>query len=157
MSKPDHDPVRNPAHYTRLSPEPLDVIEAWGLDFHTGQAIKYIARAGHKDENTAVQDLEKAVFYLQRRVAVLKADLDAEEESANDTDDAVFGRVTATLREYPPQPEPRPDNVNCTDRVGFARVQSGDCSTVDDDEECPWQDVACDSCIRFYNIGGDKS
>lgn len=161
MSKPDHDPVNAPAHYTRLDPQPLLVIEAWSLDFHTAQAIKYIARAGHKDENTAVQDLEKAVFYLRRRVAMLRAEwvepVKAEPPPIDPDSDAIFGRITATLREYPPQPEPRADNVNCTDRAQYGAYQTGDCSTVTDDKDQPWQSVACDSCIRYYNVGGDKS
>lgn len=62
------DPVNAPSHYTRLKPEPLDVIEAWGLDFHSGQVVKYIARAGHKDPSKELEDLRKAKFYLERRI-----------------------------------------------------------------------------------------
>ncbi len=47
-----------------------EVIEAWGLDFHLGSVLKYIARQGHKD--SAVKDLGKAVWYLQRKIALLE-------------------------------------------------------------------------------------
>ena len=48
--------------------EAINVIEAWGLGFHLGNAVKYIARAGKKDPQTYAQDLEKAIWYLRREV-----------------------------------------------------------------------------------------
>lgn len=48
----------NPEHYNRLNPQPKDVIRAWGLNFNLGSVVKYISRAGHKDD--IVQDLKKA-------------------------------------------------------------------------------------------------
>jgi len=62
--------ISAPPHYSRLSPEPIDVINAWKLNFNRGNAIKYIARAGHKDNE--IQDLEKAIYYLQDEVKRLK-------------------------------------------------------------------------------------
>ncbi len=35
-------------HYAKLRPEPIDVIEGWGLDYLIGNAVKYIGRAGKK-------------------------------------------------------------------------------------------------------------
>lgn len=59
------DAVNHPSHYHAESGhEVLEVIHAWGLGFNTGNALKYIARAGHKDPTKRVQDLQKAVFYL---------------------------------------------------------------------------------------------
>lgn len=46
--------------------EAIKVIEAWGLGFHLGNAVKYIFRAGKKDQ--ALTDLQKAVWYLQREI-----------------------------------------------------------------------------------------
>lgn len=62
-----YDPVNQPQHYASRTPEPIDVIEAWDLGFHLGNAVKYIARAGYKTENP-VQDLQKAIWYLQRHI-----------------------------------------------------------------------------------------
>ncbi len=62
----------NPGHYGALSPEPIDVIESWGLEFHLANALKYIARAGKKDGNPEAQDLRKAVRYLSRRINQLE-------------------------------------------------------------------------------------
>ena len=57
------DAVFRPNHYARLWPEPITVINAWKLGFNLGNAVKYIARAGHKDD--LEQDLKKAIRYLE--------------------------------------------------------------------------------------------
>lgn len=61
-----HDPVNNPAHYqTDSGLEAIDVIEAFFQDdYHLGNAFKYLARAGKKDDRE--QDLRKAVWYIER-------------------------------------------------------------------------------------------
>jgi hypothetical protein len=61
-----HDPVNHPSHYTRGGIETIDVIEAWNLDFHRGNVVKYLSRAQHK--GTELQDLQKAAWYLQRAI-----------------------------------------------------------------------------------------
>jgi hypothetical protein len=50
--------------------EAIKVIEAWGYDkdFYIGTALRYIARQGKKAGNPPVQDLEKAIWYLKRKV-----------------------------------------------------------------------------------------
>lgn len=65
------DPIR-PEHYARLDPEPVDVIEAWGLGFGLGNVVKYVARAGHKPGADALDDLSKAAYYLGREIARLE-------------------------------------------------------------------------------------
>lgn len=50
------------------TPEPIEVIEAWDLDFLLGNAVKYMARAGKKDPAKTVEDLKKAEFYLKRKI-----------------------------------------------------------------------------------------
>jgi hypothetical protein len=69
-----NDPVHPPAHYAQAGPtyEMINVIEAWGLGFHLGNAVKYISRAGKKSAETEVQDLEKARWYLDRRIQQLR-------------------------------------------------------------------------------------
>lgn len=62
----------SPEHYKRLSPEPKDVIRSWGLNFNLGSAIKYISRAGHKDD--IIQDLKKAQQFIQFEIDYLKGD-----------------------------------------------------------------------------------
>lgn len=67
MSNIDH-----PKHYNIGSIEPIDVIYDWNLDFDLGNAIKYIARAGHKNPNTYLEDLEKAAWYLNDKITRAK-------------------------------------------------------------------------------------
>jgi hypothetical protein len=62
-----HDPVNHPAHYTFGKYEVADVLEDWfPADPLLWQTGKYIARAGRK--GPALQDLEKAAWYLARRI-----------------------------------------------------------------------------------------
>ena len=60
----------NPEHYNRLNPQPKDVIRAWGLNFNLGSAVKYISRAGHKDD--IVQDLKKAQEFIQFEINAIE-------------------------------------------------------------------------------------
>lgn len=57
-------PGSNPAHYNKLTPEPIDVITGWRLDFALGSVIKYVARAGSKPGEARERDLQKASDYL---------------------------------------------------------------------------------------------
>lgn len=59
------DPVSNPAHYTAISPSPIQVIEAYGLGFCDGNVIKYVLRAPMKN---GLEDLKKALWYLTRHI-----------------------------------------------------------------------------------------
>ena len=59
----------------------VDVIEfasMYGLNFNRGNIVKYVVRAGKKDDE--VKDLEKALDYLQREIAIVRARRDAETE-----------------------------------------------------------------------------
>ncbi|MAH29383.1 MAG: hypothetical protein CL959_01710 [Euryarchaeota archaeon] len=70
-----YDPVNQPSHYTQGREfETIDVIEDWGLDFHLGNAVKYISRAGRKDPEKLNQDISKAIWYLERFQDKNKAD-----------------------------------------------------------------------------------
>ncbi len=63
-----HDPVHSPAHYTSGGVETIDFIEAKALNYHLGNAVKYISRAGRKSPGTYVEDLQKARWYLDRAI-----------------------------------------------------------------------------------------
>lgn len=70
-----HDPVNNPSHYAEgRKYEPINVIEDWELNYRLGNALKYISRAGRK--NNAIEDLSKAVWYLQREIDSLEGSLE---------------------------------------------------------------------------------
>ena len=65
--------VDHPQHYRAdTGHEAIDVIEAWGLGFCLGNTVKYISRAGRKDRDKEIQDLEKALWYLQRHINRIK-------------------------------------------------------------------------------------
>lgn len=63
-----NDNVNHPAHYTDGNIEVIDFIEDKKLGYHLGNAVKYIARAGKKDPAKYIEDLQKAVWYLQREI-----------------------------------------------------------------------------------------
>ncbi len=65
-----HDPVNHPKHYTG-HPSGVECIQVTEhMNFCRGNAVKYIWRAG--DKGNEIEDLEKAVWYLQREIARLK-------------------------------------------------------------------------------------
>lgn len=66
------DPVARPAHY--LFDDGVEVIALTEqLNFNRGNAVKYTARAGRKGTPTdAIQDIDKAIWYLQRERARLQ-------------------------------------------------------------------------------------
>ena len=62
--------VHHPAHYNYSKYEPKDVIRAWGLNFNLGNAVKYISRAGRKDD--ILQDLKKAREYIEFEIEAIE-------------------------------------------------------------------------------------
>jgi len=70
--------VNHPSHYQSgeveedgtSKYEAIKVIEAWDLNFHLGNVVKYISRAGKKSENN-IEDLKKAEWYLNRYIKLL--------------------------------------------------------------------------------------
>ena len=75
------DNVNHPAHYTYGSIEVIDVIEGLRLPYHLGNAVKYIARAGHKDPSKTEEDLRKAIWYINRYITFLE-----KKEGSSDVD-----------------------------------------------------------------------
>ena len=62
--------INHPQHYNMGKFEAIDVIEDWHLNFNLGNTVKYISRAGHKDD--IIQDLKKASWYLDREIKRLE-------------------------------------------------------------------------------------
>ena len=58
--------AKGPTYYQRGSTDVWYFIREQGLNFHLGNAIKYICRAGYKDSK--IQDLEKAIHYLENEL-----------------------------------------------------------------------------------------
>lgn len=79
MSKVN-DVVNHPSHYTDGKIEVIDFIEDKGLNFHRGNAVKYIACAGKKNPAKEVEDLKKAVWYLNREIQRMERDNDSKKD-----------------------------------------------------------------------------
>lgn len=84
--------VNHPAHYHPGAYEAIAIIAAWALDFWSGNAVKYIARAGRKGgEELARQDIEKALWYVRDARARQRHELSAPRYVEAG---AAFGRFT---------------------------------------------------------------
>jgi hypothetical protein len=71
-----NDMVNHPNHYGGKDNvyEVIKVCEAWGLDHdaYLFNVVKYVSRAGVKDQTKELEDLKKAAFYLNRRIKNLE-------------------------------------------------------------------------------------
>jgi hypothetical protein len=72
MASDKKEQVDHPKHYNTGKYEVIDVIEDWQVDFHIGNVIKYVSRAGRKTDDTEIQDLKKALWYLKRKIELLE-------------------------------------------------------------------------------------
>jgi Protein of unknwon function (DUF3310) len=67
-----NDPVNNPSHYTS-HPSGVECIQiTQHMNFCLGNAMKYIWRAGLKNDN-AIEDLRKAEFYVRKEIDRLES------------------------------------------------------------------------------------
>jgi hypothetical protein len=67
-----NDPVNRPSHYTDGKIEVIEFIEDKKLGFCLGNAIKYIARASKKNPDKTIEDINKAIWYLNRYIKELE-------------------------------------------------------------------------------------
>ena len=81
LTEREADPVAHPQHYQGNKIEVIEFIEdqGHGSGFRLGNVHKYIARAGKKDPNNYIQDLEKASWYLRREIEIAKANREGRE------------------------------------------------------------------------------
>ena len=80
-----------PNYYKRGTTDVWDFIRDQGLNFHLGNAIKYVCRAGYKDSK--IQDLEKAIHYLQN-------ELEHEENLYQRTSEGISNEVRSEERPF---------------------------------------------------------
>jgi hypothetical protein len=71
---PQKEQVNHPQHYGgENNPyEAIKVIDAWELGFSLGNTVKYISRAGKKGKDKELEDLRKALWYLQHHIETLE-------------------------------------------------------------------------------------
>ena len=73
----------SPRHYTRGRIEVWDFIRDQGLNYFRGNAIKYICRAGFKSTHTEIEDLKKAIHYLENELHHTTLQIEESERSSN--------------------------------------------------------------------------
>lgn len=72
LNKKFNDMVNHPTHYAS-DPSGVECIEITRhRNFNIGNAIKYLWRAGLKDSNKTIEDLEKAIFYINDEINRLR-------------------------------------------------------------------------------------
>lgn len=85
--KRHNDAVSSPSHYTDGKIEVIEFIMDKDMDFCIGNVVKYVSRAGKKDEDKYIEDLEKARQYLDFKINYLKTGnphgIEGEEENPN--------------------------------------------------------------------------
>ena len=84
--------VNNPNHYNtrkelvlqneKIGLQAIDVIDHFGFCFNIGNAFKYMARAGRKDSTLKgeLEDLEKAIWYMNNRLRLVKQSINRNEK-----------------------------------------------------------------------------
>ena len=70
----NNDNINHPSHYTDGKIEGINFIEDKKLNYHRGNVVKYIARAGKKDPAKELEDLKKARWYLDREIKNMEAE-----------------------------------------------------------------------------------
>lgn len=79
-----HDPVNHPSHYTsdKSGVECIQITRH--RNFNVGNAIKYLWRAGLKDDKKVIEDLRKAIWYINDEIQRLEATFASEKPVAKD-------------------------------------------------------------------------
>ena len=107
-----NDNVNHPSHYTDGNIEVIDFIEDKKLNYHLGNAVKYISRAGKKDPEKYTEDLQKAVWYLQREI-------DRRWPGALGIPDAIAHFSLDDLKGMVPSDDPRILDISLGTKSGF--------------------------------------
>jgi len=97
------DNVNHPAHYRVGKIEVLEFITDQCLNFNTGQVVKYVCRAGHKNVKTHLEDLAKALFYLRWEIEVMNAMSEGRQPCKPDEMEMWYGPII--LKPDPKTPE----------------------------------------------------
>lgn len=72
LKQTENDPVNHPSHYTS-HPSGIETIQITRhMNFNRGNAVKYLMRAGLKNSDKEVEDLQKAVWYIQDEIKRIK-------------------------------------------------------------------------------------
>lgn len=84
--------VNHPRHYNSGKIEVIEFLEDQQLEPHEWNVVKYVCRAKHKGRR--IEDLEKAVWYLRRKIELLKAEAEGREpKRPNDMNHKTIGTL----------------------------------------------------------------
>ena len=89
--------VNHPSYYNTGSIEVIDFIEDQKLNFHLGNAVKYIIRAGKKNGEKEIEDLQKAKWYIARYIGLLEKRSESESEIESDRKTSITDYLSAAL------------------------------------------------------------
>lgn len=67
------DSINHPAHYNKGKIEVIEFIEDQKMGYNIGNATKYLCRAGVKNPKKIVEDLKKAIWYVNREIELLES------------------------------------------------------------------------------------
>ena len=71
VQKLDDNTTSTPTHYQGTI-QPIDLINAQDLNFNLGNVVKYVCRAGKKQGENVLSDLEKAKNYINYEIERIK-------------------------------------------------------------------------------------
>lgn len=103
--------VTHPQHYNSGKIEVIEAIEDWKMDYPCGNAIKYVARAGKKDPTKEIEDLQKAVWYLKRKIEKLTAEKEGREPLRPNAMNTKIGGFTSVTAVSPSNPLGKPQDT----------------------------------------------
>ena len=72
--KQKEENVIKPSHYKAGEFDVIAFCQLHNINFDLGNVIKYVTRAGKKENNSELQDLNKAMEYLKRRIEFIKGE-----------------------------------------------------------------------------------
>lgn len=73
-----YEKINHPDHYQSNKFEVIEIIEAFRLEFSLGSVVKYVLRAGKKPQESALEDLSKALWFLQNEIERIQRESDSE-------------------------------------------------------------------------------
>ncbi len=90
--------VNHPSHYNSGAIEVIDYIEdnGWAEGFCLGNAVKYISRAGKKDNESTIKDVSKARWYIDRYLQFLGK---TDDQRKRDVGQGILDKLDAMLAE----------------------------------------------------------
>jgi len=94
------------SHYESMVIQPSEFINRNNIPFAEGNAIKYLCRAGFKSTHTEIEDLKKAIHYLENELHHTTINLEKSQRSSN----------TIPLSVWDPEQHGEPDYATGFDR-----------------------------------------